>query len=71
MGYGTRSSIGVKGMGIYVFCEDCDASSFCPDWEVSTEDEVEWFKASPFSEHEWVTSKEIKDGEDEGHIDPS
>ena len=54
--YGFRSSIGVMGIGGYDVCEDCEASTFDPDWERSTDEEKEWYNASPFKDGAWVTT---------------
>lgn len=52
-GYGFRGAWGMKGVGMYWQCSDCGACSYSPDFEVSTEEEINHYNESPFSDG-WV-----------------
>lgn len=56
MGYGFRSAWCCKGIGVYFECE-CGAMNYSLEEESCVEEEIEWYKNSPWSKG-WV--KEIK-----------
>lgn len=58
-GYGFRASWRCRGIGMYAWCE-CGAMSYFPDHESCSEDELEWFRNSPWNKG-WVITPPHKD----------
>lgn len=51
--YGYFPAFGVKGIGVGTHCVVCyTLLAYHPDYEVSTEEELEWYKSSKWCEDE-------------------
>jgi len=56
--YGFSAARGMKGIGVTVWCEDCDAFQYHADWEGCTEEEMEWYKSNPIHEG-WMINESL------------